>query len=119
MRIIILLVISLSLLVSNTFAGTVTLQWTVITDPAVTKVNTYHTNANNCASLVPRTPMIAPWTLIGSVTAPGNSYAFTENSGTWCYYATSANATDESVPSVSVSGVIPLGKPVLTITVSP
>ena len=114
-----ILMIAIALFAVPAFAATVVLQWTQVTDPAVTKVNAYHTNAANCTALVPQTPAVSPWSLINSVAAPANTDSFTEFSGTWCWYATAASATDESAPSNVVSAKVPLGKPVLSISASP
>ena len=107
------------MLATASLGATVVLQWTPILDPGVTKINVYHTKAANCTALVPQTPMVAPWSLVNSVTLPATTDTFTEWSGTWCWYATTANATDESPPSNVVSTNIPLARPVLTFTVTP
>jgi hypothetical protein len=110
-----LVILAVTLISAQSQAGTVALTWTQITDSNVTKVNLYSTTAAGCASLIPKTPAVAPWVFLNNVPAPANIYTITGlAAGTYCFYATSANSVDESGPSNVVSGRIPLPVPVLS-----
>jgi hypothetical protein len=107
------MVMVLVALSTQAFAATVVLTWTPLND-GVTKINVYSTTAAGCATLIPKTPVVAPWGFVNSVAVPVNTDSIPGlTTGIICFYATAANSTDESQPSNVVAARIPLPVPVL------
>ena len=112
MKGIILIGLGLLLVSVNAFAGTVILQWDVITDPAVAKVDVYHAPAAT-----------GPWTKMASEVAPKNTTTFTENVGVWWWGAkavsTVATGSLESAMSNTPTDVVRPGAPIIIKIPSP
>ena len=88
---------------TTVFAGSVSLQWDAILDPAVTKVIVYQ--SKSATAPLPWTPVSTVLMPLNKVTVP-NIY-----SGTVLFYVTALNGTLESGPSNIVNVDMPLEVP--------